>query len=106
MAWFCSLCRHPSEMVLTAKYADIHDVGVGDICFSCIRVKAEEQSSMEKMDMIGIGYTMAVLDENALQLINCPKCHKYRDTVLVGKPSDMCPSCFNFYLYQNGYSQE
>lgn len=86
-------------MVFAIKVADIYDVVVGDACISCIREKAETQVSMEKEDMIGIGYTLAALQEGALQLLKCTQCHKYRDIVMMSKP-EVCCSCFNYFMYK------
>jgi hypothetical protein len=99
MVWFCNLCHRPAEMVFAIKCADIYDVVVGDACISCIREKAETMVSMEKEDMIGIGYTLAALQEGALQLMKCPSCHKYRDIIMVSKPETCC-SCFNYFMYK------
>jgi hypothetical protein len=66
---------------------------------NCIRMKAEGAMSMERMDAVGIGYTQAVLDEGALQLMKCPMCKKWRSEILMIRPKEACASCFNYLMY-------
>lgn len=101
MPWFCSSCNTSQEIVFTTKFADIFSIGMGDLCLRCIQTIAEQNIGMEKYDALGIGYTNDVLKEGALQLMECSHCHRYRSSILLSKPSDMCCSCFTYYMYQN-----
>lgn len=99
MGWFCSLCYRSREFVLGAKFATMDGLQVGDICLTCLREKAEQDIAMEKMDTIGIGYTQAVLDTEALPLMLCPHCKKWRATLLIPKGNVICPSCIEVLIY-------
>lgn len=101
MPWFCTGCNTSQEIVFTTKFADIFNIGIGDLCLRCIQAKAESAISMEKYDNIGIAYTKVVLNEGVLQLMQCPNCHKYRGEIILSKPKDMCASCFTYYMYHN-----
>ena len=93
MAWFCSLCYRSRSFVLAAKFATMEGVQLGDICWTCLKEKAEQEISMNKLDRIGIGYTADVLKYNALPLFRCEGCGNMVPEIVITKPSNICASC-------------
>jgi hypothetical protein len=104
--WYCYLCQKPKNLVFGAKFTHpTGNIDVGDMCADCIRIIAELDLSMEKMDMVGMGMTDEVLKympHGGMQLMQCMGCHKWRAEVLLTNNGYCCASCFQYFTYVAG----